>query len=172
MPFFRERTLQENIDRVFKKNNSRIRYAGFKTNLGVLATTSSDGTPESGTVEYAYVKNAEGQIEIIIDTNDRFRKFVNFKEHEGEENASLTVRVLRRQVQYTGVAREVEGEELQRYQQLYFQQVPGARRIARDPHTHTFVIRPTEIRYTNTAERNWMTNPHVLTFPQNLPPRR
>jgi len=94
-----------------------------KHRLGVLATVSPDGSPESAVVGIAVTD----QLEIIFDTLDNTRKCANLRKHSKIAfvigwDEEITV-------QCEGVADEPSGEELERLKKVYFGVYPdGAER--------------------------------------------
>lgn len=85
-----------------------------KHRLGVVATTSPDGDPQSAVVGIAVTD----QLEIVFDTLSTTRKCRNLRRHP-----QISVVVGWDQeitVQYEGIADEPTGSELERLKRLYF----------------------------------------------------
>ncbi len=111
--------------------------------LAVLGSISPDGAPQAALVGIAVT----GDLEIIFDTVSNSRKYRNLALNpsasfvigwEGEVT-----------LQYEGQAREPKGDELARYQEIYFAAWPdGPARLAW-PGIAYFVVRPTWIRYSD-----------------------
>ena len=86
-------------------------------------------------------------LEIVFDTVRTSRKYPNLFANracsfvvawEGEQT-----------VQYEGRARELEGAELEKYKEIYFQVWPDGRDRESWPAIVYFVVRPTWIRYSD-----------------------
>jgi hypothetical protein len=107
----------------------RHRYA-------VLSTLSASHTPQSALVGIATTPN----LEIIFDTIKSSRKYPNLI---ANPRCSLVIGWDHEQtLQYEGIAHEPTGEELPRYQQIYFAAWPdGPTRLSWPGITH-FVVRP------------------------------
>jgi uncharacterized pyridoxamine 5'-phosphate oxidase family protein len=111
--------------------------------LAVLATVSTEGTPEAALVGIAVTAD----LEIVFDTVRGSRKHRNLLHNPriafviGWEDETT--------LQYEGVARELHGAELRRYEEVYFRTFPDgqARRRVRD--IAYFVVRPAWVRYSN-----------------------
>lgn len=111
--------------------------------LGVVATMSPDGEPQSAVVGIAVTE----ELEIVFDTLSTTRKCRNLRRHP-------TISVVvgwdeEITVQYEGVADEPSGAELERLKKSYFAVYPdGIDRQRWDGITY-FRIRPTWIRYSD-----------------------
>jgi pyridoxine/pyridoxamine 5'-phosphate oxidase len=110
---------------------------------GVVSSVSSEGIPQSALMGIAVTP----ELEIVFDTVKTSRKYPNLVERakcsvvvgwEGEQT-----------VQFEGVAVELRGEELQRYQEIYFAVWPEGRERLRWPAIAYFVVRPRWIRYSD-----------------------
>ncbi|MGO9336894.1 MAG: pyridoxamine 5'-phosphate oxidase family protein [Terracidiphilus sp.] len=129
---------------------TRFRY-------GVVSSIAKNGTPQSALVGIATTP----ELEVIFDTVKSSRKYPNLVERPccsfavgwgGEQT-----------VQYEGIAREPEGDELKRYQAAYFAAWPDGPARMTWPGITYFVVRPTWIRYSDFDQ-----NPPLfaeLTFP-------
>ena len=115
---------------------ARQRYA-------VVSSVSGEGIPQSALMGIAVTP----ELEIVFDTVKTSRKYPNLVERakcsvvvgwEGEQT-----------VQFEGVAVELRGEELQRYQEIYFAVWPEGRERLRWPAIAYFVVRPRWIRYSD-----------------------
>jgi general stress protein 26 len=128
-----------------------------KQNLGVLGSIAADGSPQSALLGFAVTR----ELEIIFDTVKSSRKFPNLV---ANPRCSFVIGWAgETTVQYEGQARQPEGDELKRYQQIYFTSWPdGPARLSWPGITH-FVVRPTWVRYSDFDQ-----NPPLIqefTFP-------
>ena len=114
-----------------------------KQKLGVLATLSRDGSPQSALVGIAVTP----ELEIIFDTIKSSRKFRNLMSNSG---CSFVVGWAGEvTVQYEGQAGQPKGVALARYQQAYFARWPECRSHLSWPGITYFVVRPRWIRYSD-----------------------
>jgi general stress protein 26 len=115
--------------------------AGHK--LGVLGSVAADGSPQSALVGIAVTR----ELAIIFDTVKSSRKFQNLIVNP---RCSIVVGWAGgTTVQYEGVARQPEGGELKRYQQIYFATwTEGPSRLTWPGITY-FAVRPTWVRYSD-----------------------
>jgi general stress protein 26 len=109
--------------------------------LGVLATTDPVGRPEAALMGYAVTP----ELEIIFDTVKTSRKYPNIMANPRVAwvfgcSSEITV-------QYEGVARELEGEELTNYKKTYFAAFPDGSARESWPDITYFVVRPKWVRY-------------------------
>jgi pyridoxine/pyridoxamine 5'-phosphate oxidase len=124
---------------------TRGELLGFlqKHRLGVVATTSSNGDPQSAVVGIAVTD----QLEIVFDTLSTTRKCINLRKHP-----KISVVVGWDQeitVQYEGIADEPTGAELDRLKQIYFVVYPECMDHQSWDGITYFRIRPTWIRYSD-----------------------
>jgi hypothetical protein len=115
--------------------------------LGVLGTLSRDYEPQGALVGYAVTSN----LEILFDTVRTSRKYGNMT---ANPRVSFTVgntvgKGDERTVQYEGVAEELAGESLARFQPVYFATWPDGVNRVQWPDITWFVIRPRWIRYSD-----------------------
>lgn len=117
--------------------------------LAVLSTVSAENTSESAVLEFGQTD----ELEIIFDCFESAKKYNNLQTNPNvsvvigwDENIT---------VQYEGVAKEVFGEEKNKYQELYWQKNPDARRWADREGIKYFKIVPTWIRYSDLNEKPW-----------------
>jgi hypothetical protein len=110
---------------------------------GVVSSLSNTGAPESALVGIAVTR----ELEIVFDTLKTTRKYPNLISRPsccfviGWENEQT--------VQLEGTAFEPKGEELAKYQQIYFERWPdGPARISW-PGISWMVVRPTWLRYSD-----------------------
>lgn len=114
--------------------------------IAVIATVSPQGKAQSALIGVA----ATEDLELVFDTLNTSRKYKNLKHNP---NASLVIGCTESglTLQYEGVARELEGDELEKYRQVYFARWPdGPSRLKWEGITY-FAVKPTWIRYCNYA---------------------
>ena len=115
---------------------ARQRYA-------VVSSVSGEGIPQSALMGIAVTP----ELEIVFDTVKTSRKYPNLVERA---KCSVVVGWEGQQtVQFEGVAVELRGEALQRYQEIYFAVWPEGRERLRWPAIAYFVVRPRWIRYSD-----------------------
>jgi hypothetical protein len=111
--------------------------------LGVLGSLAADGTSQSALVGIAVTHD----LEIVFDTVKSSRKYGNLVARpacsfvigwEGEQT-----------VQFEGLALELTGADLARYQKVYFEAWPDGPARLTWPGIVYFVVRPTWIRYSD-----------------------
>jgi general stress protein 26 len=120
-----------------------------KEKLAVISTVGEDSKPESAVLEFGETSN----LELIFDTFITSRKYKNLKTNKNvsfvigwDENIT---------VQYEGIATELSGTELKKYQRYYWDKNPKAQRWEdRDGITY-FKVVPTWIRYSDLNESPW-----------------
>jgi pyridoxine/pyridoxamine 5'-phosphate oxidase len=114
---------------------------------GVLGTIGESGTPQTALVGIA----VSGDLEIVFDTVKSSRKYPNLIAWpacsfsigwEGEQT-----------IQYEGEARELGGDEVEKYQKTYFQAWPDGPARMSWPGIVYFVVRPRWIRYSDFDQR-------------------
>ena len=111
--------------------------------LGVLATVSESGAPESAVVGIAVTNS----LELIFDTLENTRKCRNLRRNPhisfvvGWDN-EITV-------QYEGIADEPKGKELDRLKQVYFAAYPDGPDRQSWPGITYFRVRPRWARYSD-----------------------
>jgi uncharacterized pyridoxamine 5'-phosphate oxidase family protein len=109
--------------------------------LGVLATSSADGQPEAALMGFAVTP----ELEIVFDTLRTSRKYPHMKANPRVAwVVGCTTEVT---VQYEGVADELEGEELTKYQKIYFAKFTDGQQRLSWPGITYFVVRPKWVRY-------------------------
>ena len=111
--------------------------------LGVLGTIGNGNAPQSALVGIAVSEN----LEIIFDTVKSSRKYSNLIARPA---CSLVIGWTGEQtVQYEGLADELSGGELDKYQRVYFEAWPQCRAHLTWPGIAYFVVRPRWIRYSD-----------------------
>ena len=115
--------------------------------LGVLGTISPEGAPQSSLVGIAVTP----QLEIIFDTVKSSRKYRNLSANPACSFAIGWAGEVT--IQYEGHAIPPQGDELARYQAVYFKKWPdGPDRLSWSGITY-FVVRPSWIRYSDFDQR-------------------
>jgi Pyridoxamine 5'-phosphate oxidase len=115
--------------------------------LGVLGSISPEGTPQSSLVGIAVTP----QLEIVFDTVKTSRKYRNLR-----ANAACSFSIGwsgEATLQYEGHAIEAFGDELARYQAVYFKKWPDGPDRLSWPGITYFVVRPKWIRYSDFDQR-------------------
>jgi hypothetical protein len=126
--------------------------AGLK--LGVLGYLSPEGAPRSALVGIAVTK----ELEIIFDTVASSRKYSSLIANPA---ASFVIGLAGEvTVQYEGQAFQPIGEELARYQKVYFEADPTGPDRLNWPGIAYFVVRPQWIRYSGYDRRP----PEIVEF--------
>lgn len=108
---------------------------------GVLSTASPGGKPESAAIEFG----TTDQLELIFDTYTTYRKYTNLM-----QNSRISFVVFEKDatVQYDGIAAELaDAEEAEKLKELFFKQVPEAKKFDAMLDTRFFKVSPTWIRY-------------------------
>jgi len=111
--------------------------------LGVVGSISPEGSPQAALVGFAVTP----ELEIVFDTVKSSRKYRNLTKNPA---ASFVIGCSTEiTAQFEGTAAELAGEELERYQQIYFAKwTDGPARLSW-PGICYFVVRPHWIRYSD-----------------------
>ena len=118
-----------------------------KETLAVLGSISPEGVPQSALVGIAVTAD----LEIIFDTVKSSRKYRNLA---ANPKASFVVGCSsEKTVQFEGLAAELAGVELERYQRIYFAKWPDGPSRLSWPGICYFVVRPKWIRYSDFDRR-------------------
>jgi pyridoxine/pyridoxamine 5'-phosphate oxidase len=123
----------------------RLALQGFlaRHRYGVVSSLSNERNPQSALVGIAVTP----ELEIVFDTVKSSRKYSNLI---ARPVCSFVVGWAGEQtVQLEGIAVEPEGQELQRYQEIYFATWPEGKEHMRWPGIAYFVVRPRWIRYSD-----------------------
>ena len=119
--------------------------------LAVLSTADSNCKPESAVVQFGDTEN----FEIIFDTIKTFRKYRNLNQNN---HVSIVIGWDEDQtVQYEGQAFELDGDDLQKYKNLFFDKLPEVRQYESREGITYFKVVPTWIRYTDLRVFPWKT---------------
>jgi len=114
--------------------------------LAVLSTIGPKGTPQSALVGIAVTP----ELEIVFDTVRSSRKYGNLVANPAV--AFVVGCTGETTVQFEGEAFEPVGDELRRYQAIYFATWPGGPSRLSWPGICYFVVKPTWIRYSDYGE--------------------
>jgi Pyridoxamine 5'-phosphate oxidase len=115
--------------------------------LGVLGSISPEGAPQSSLVGIAVTPD----LEIIFDTVKSSRKYRNLTTNQA---CSFSVGWTgEATLQYEGRAIEPAGDELARYQAVYFKKWPDGPDRLSWPGITYFVVRPKWIRFSDYDQR-------------------
>lgn len=121
-----------------------------KNKLAVLSTIDNN-KPESAVIFFSETKN----LEIIFDTFNTYRKYKNL---EDNQHVSLVIgwddEIT---VQYEGVARELQGREIEEGVRVHLDKLPRMAKWYEMEQTRYFQVRPKWIRYANLG-----SNPHEI----------
>jgi len=118
-----------------------------KESLAVLGSMSPDGAPQSALVGIAVTPD----LEVIFDTVKSSRKYRNLTANPA---ASFVIGCTREvTVQFEGVATELAGDDLAKYQKIYFEKWPDGPSRLTWPGICYFVVRPRWIRYSDFDQR-------------------
>jgi pyridoxine/pyridoxamine 5'-phosphate oxidase len=114
-----------------------------QSKLGVLGTIGDAGTPQSALVGIAVTED----LEIVFDTVKSSRKYSNLMSRPA---CSFAIGWAgEKTVQYEGQAQELQGSELERCQEVYFQAWPDGPSRLTWPGIVYFIVRPRWIRYSD-----------------------
>jgi general stress protein 26 len=114
-----------------------------QSKLGVLSSIGPAGKPQSALVGFAVTEG----LQIVFDTVKTSRKYGNLKAWPacsfvfgwtGEQT-----------VQYEGIAEELGGRQLQRYQDVYLRTWPDGLSRSQWPGIVYFLVKPKWIRYSD-----------------------
>lgn len=129
---------------------NRVGICDFITRqrYGVVSSTASNGAPQSALVGIA----STSRLEIIFDTLNNTRKYANLVQKPA---CSLVIGWSgegwsgEQTLQLDGIAEEPQGDDLRRFQDVYFAQWPECREHMKWPGIAYFVVRPQWLRYSD-----------------------
>jgi pyridoxine/pyridoxamine 5'-phosphate oxidase len=114
-----------------------------QSKLGVLSSVAPSGAPQSALVGIAVTDD----LQIIFDTLKASRKYGNLK---ARPTCSFVFGWTGEQtVQYEGIAEELDGTQLRRYQEIYFRTWPDGTSRSQWPGIVYFLVNPKWIRYSD-----------------------
>ena len=106
----------------------------------VISSVNASGNPQSAMVGFAQNKN----LEIIFGTDMTTRKAQNLSNNH---NVAIVVNGNEYNLQYEGKAKQIEGEELEKMQKIFFKKVPGLKKYAQLTNQIYFKVTPTWLRF-------------------------
>lgn len=117
--------------------------------LCVISSLDSSGQPQSAVVGYS----EDGDGNLVIGTSKFSRKYQNIV---SDPRVSVVIGWDDRQtIQYEGTARELVGDERQKYQALHIAKHPRNERFKDDPNEAYILVTPTWVRLTNADVDPW-----------------
>lgn len=128
-------------------DEQKNKILGFlqRQKLTVISTTASE-RPESALIAFTETKD----LEIVFGTSDETRKYKNLRKNNHVAFVfGLDDRDTRTTIQYEGLARELEGDEAEKYSAIHIAKNPGSAKYLGDRHERHFLVQPTWIRYAN-----------------------
>lgn len=115
----------------------------------VVSTINSQSLPESAVVAFGCIED----FQLVFGTSIDSRKAKNIS-----QNGNVSVVIGwddKGTIQYNGIARMLEGDEVEKYSEVYFKKNPTARRYKDNPSERYFLIEPTWLRFTEVAVDPW-----------------
>ena len=115
-----------------------------KHKIAVLATVDKSNQPEAAVVEFGDTPD----LEIIFDTlAETYRKYNNLQKNQSVAlvigwDDDITV-------QYEGTAKEIKGQEKDKYKEIYFAKNPETRKWDSNPDIRYFLVKPKWVRYSD-----------------------
>lgn len=106
----------------------------------VISSVNASGNPQSAMVGFAQNKN----LEIIFGTDMTTRKAQNLSNNH---NVAIVVNGNEYNLQYEGKAKQIEGEELEKMQKIFFKKIPGLKKYAQLTNQIYFKVTPTWLRF-------------------------
>ncbi len=120
-----------------------------KHTLAVISTVNHLGNPESAVLEFSETD----KLEIIFDTFSTYRKYKNLKDNP---RVSLVIGWDDDiSVQYEGIATELRGEELKKFQNIHITKLPKAKKFVEIDVIRYFKVIPKWIRYSDLSVNPW-----------------
>ena len=120
-----------------------------KHTLATIATVDSSDSPQAAVLEFSETDN----LELIFDTFSTYRKYINIQNNPkvalviGWDN-DITV-------QYEGIAFELKGDEIKKYQNIHVAKLPKAKKFVDMDVVRYFKVTPKWIRYSDLSVNPW-----------------
>lgn len=116
--------------------------------LCVLSTVS-DNKPQSSLMGFGVSE----ELELIFGTSNKSRKFNNIKNNL---NVSVVFSLKdHKTIQYEGVVEMLNGNELKKYKNIYFELRPSVKKYEFLPDQVYFKVNPVWIKYTDVTKKPW-----------------
>ena len=133
-----------------------------KHKIAVLATVFPNHKPEAAVIEFGETDD----LELIFDTISTYRKYKNLKQNKNVAfvigwDEDITV-------QYEGIAQELSGRRLERYQRLYWKKNPSAQHWMTNSDIRYFKVIPKWIRYSVLENISLVLNLCFRYIPKNI----
>jgi pyridoxine/pyridoxamine 5'-phosphate oxidase len=112
----------------------------------VVSSLAGDGRPQSALVGFGQTDD----LQLVFATKAHTRKFGNL-ERDGRVSVVIGFEAPVT-VQYEGTARLLQGEEAEKYFNVYYSKNPNARRFKETLHETIFLVEPKWIRYTDVTK--------------------
>lgn len=125
--------------------------------LAVLSTITPENTSESAVIEISMGNN----LELIFDTLPIFRKYKNLGKNQ---SVSVVIGMEPETIQYEGIAKELDGKELEKYKKIHYRKFPDAVKFEKDG-AKFFKVTPKWVRFADVSEHPWKT--FETKFPLN-----
>ena len=114
--------------------------------LGVIATVDKNNKPESALVGFSETD----ELEIIFGTFNDTRKFANLQQNP---HVAFTISGPKITVQYEGVAKMAEVDEIEKYRAIHLTKNPRAQKVSHHVKQQFFKVTPSWIRYTDISQK-------------------
>ena len=119
-----------------------------RNHLMVISTINLEGEPQSAVVGFTELHS----LEIIFGTHNTTRKYGNLQKNK---HVSLVIGwdfEEKITVQYEGIAKEIIGDEMKKYQKLHIEKRPKREKHVNDSKERVFKIEPKWIRYSDLSK--------------------
>ncbi len=124
-------------------------YEFLKSNDHCVLSTSSDDRPQSALMGFGISED----LDFIFGTSNKSRKYNNI---QNNSNVSIVVGFDQgKTVQCEGIAELLEGEELDKYKNIYFTLRPSVKKYESLPDQVYFKVKLNWLRYTDVTKQPW-----------------
>ena len=117
--------------------------------LMTISSLNADGAPQAAVVGVGVTDD----LELVFGTSNQSRKYGNITRNP--KVAAVIGWDGPQTVQYEGEARELSGEEAEKYSELYYEKNPQALKHKGRPDQTYFLVKPTWVRYTDLRTDPW-----------------